>query len=136
MKRLFLLTILVLLISGCERTQKNPLVGRWQSHEEATLFEARGSGSLTEEQLQQLRKKKVFGKMIATIDSEKIVFNYKGKLDHSPYRILKIEKPFIDIELLNSSTNAYEKIQIEIHGDRIWVPSAIVDFREVFDRID
>ena len=136
MRRLFLLTTLVFFVSACERPQENPLLGRWQSDAEATLVEARGSGSLTEQQLQRLENEKVFGKLIATIDRDKIVFEYEGKRDPSPYRILKIEKPFVDIELLNSSTDAYETTRIEVHGDRIWVPSAAVDFREVFVRID
>jgi len=136
MKRIFLYSILVFFVAACERAPQNPLLGRWQSDEKATLVEARNTGELTQEQLQQLESEKVFGSLIANIDNEKIVFEYAGKNDPSPYKILKIEEPFIDIELFNSTTNAYETTRIETHGDRMWVPSAMVNFREVFVRID
>lgn len=136
MKKSFLFAFLALFLTGCELASQNPLLGRWQSDEKATLIEARNSGGLTEQQLQQLENEKVFGKLIAIIDEESIVFNFEGKLEPSPYRVLKIEKQFVDIELFNSSTKKYETTRIEMHGDRMWVPSAMADFREVFVRID
>jgi hypothetical protein len=136
MKRFITLGLVALLLTGCQRAPENPLLGRWKSDEKATLVEARGSGTLTDAQLQQLENEKVFGKLVASIDNDKIVFEYEGKLDPSPYRIIKVEQPFVDIELFNSSTKTYETTRIEIHGDRIWVPTALVDFREVFVRID
>lgn len=136
MKKNLLFAFLVLFVTGCELASQNPLLGRWKSDEKATLIEARNSGGLTEQQLQQLENEKVFGKLVAIIDKESIVFDFEGKLEPSPYRVLKIEKQFVDIELFNSSTKAYETTRIEIRGDRIWVPSAMAGFREVFVRID
>ncbi|GMR01148.1 MAG: hypothetical protein BMS9Abin19_0504 [Gammaproteobacteria bacterium] len=135
MKRIFLFALFMLFVTGCEFASQNPLLGRWQSDEKATLVEARNAG-LTEQQLQQLENEKVFGRLIAIIDKEKIVFNFEDRFEPSPYRILKIEKQFVDIELFNSSTKAYETTRIETHGDRMWVPSAMASFREVFVRID
>ncbi len=136
MKRFFLFAILLLLVTGCERAPQNPLLGRWKSDEQATLIEARDKGGLTQQQLQLLESEKVFGKLVATIDSEEIVFEYDGKRDPSPYSVLNIEEPFVDIELFNTSTSKYETIQIETQGDRMLVPSSLASFREVFVKID
>lgn len=135
MKRNFLFVLFMFFVTGCELATQNPLLGRWKSDEKATLIEARNAG-LSEQQLQQLKNGKVFGKLIAVIDKDKIVFDFEGKSESSPYRILNMEKQFVDIELLNSSTGASETTRIETRGDRMWVPSAMADFREVFVRID
>lgn len=135
MKRNFLFVLFIFFITGCELVSQNPLIGRWKSDEAATLIEARNAG-LSEQQLQQLKNEKVFGRLEAVIDKEKIVFNFEGNNDTSPYKILKIDKQFVDIELLNSSTKAYEKTRIETQGNRMWVPSAMANFREVFVRVD
>lgn len=135
MKNIFLVVIALLAVA-CDRGPDNPLPGRWQSDEKATLAEARDSGTVTEEQLQELKAGKVFGKLIAVIDDEEIVFDYEGNRSHSPYTILKVEASFVVIKLYNSATKAYETTRIEVRGDRMWVPSAMAGFREVFVRLD
>ena len=128
--------VLMLGLAACERAPENPLLGRWQSDEAATLIEARDAGGLSEQQLQQLKDEKVFGRLVADIDDSEIVFEYEGKREPSAYRILKVEKPFVDIELFNNATSQYETTRIEAHDDRLWVPSSLASFREVFVRID
>jgi len=135
MKRNILFVLLMFFIAGCELVSQNPLLGRWKSDEQATLIEARNAG-LSEQQLQQLKDAKVFGKLVAIIDKDKIIFDFDGKSESSPYKVLNIEKQFVDIELLNSSTGASEITRIETRGNRMWVPSAMADFREVFVRVD
>ena len=129
------LFLLVFFLAACEASSKNPLSGRWQSDEQATLAEARSAGGLTDQQIQQLDQENIFGRLVADIDNEQIVFTFNGKSEASPYRILKIEKPFVDIELLNAATGQYETTRIEVRGNRMWVPSAMASFREVFVRV-
>jgi len=136
MKRIFLFSLLVFFLAACERGSQNPLLGRWLSDEKATLLEARNAGGMTEQQIQQLEKGRVFGRLLAVIDDEQIIFTFDGKSEASPYRVLRIEKPFVDIELFNTSTGRYENTRIEVHGGRMWVPSALASFREVFVRVD
>ena len=129
------LFLLVFFLAACEASSKNPLSGRWQSDEQATLAEARSAGGLTDQQIQQLDQENIFGRLVADIENEQIIFTFDGKSEASPYRILKIEKPFVDIELLNAATGQYETTRIEVRGNRMWVPSAMASFREVFVRV-
>lgn len=48
----------------------------------------------------------------------------------------QIEQDFVRIEDYNSLSEENEIMPIQIRGTRMWMPSSIVNVREVFDRID
>jgi len=135
MKKNILLLLLFTILSGCFLESNNPIVGRWKSDETETLKEIQNSGSLTDKQIETLTSKIKFGKLILVIDAENITSYYEGDVDTDKYQIINIDGPFVEIESNNPLTNELERIVIEVRDEKMWVPSTLVDFREVFVRI-
>ena len=135
MKKIILILLLATLLSNCSLDSNNPIIGRWKSDEIETLKEIRNSGSLTEKQIEILTSKVKFGKLILEVDAEEITWYYEGNVDTEEYKIIKIDGPFVEIESRNPLTNELERIVIEVRGEKMWVPSTLVKFREVFVRI-
>jgi hypothetical protein len=121
---------------GCVQESKSPIVGRWKSDETETLREIRNSGSLTDKQIEILTSKVQFGKLILEIDNEEIISYYEGDIETEKYKLIKIDGPFTEIESKNPITKELETIVIEVRGEKMLVPSTLVDFREVFVRIE
>ena len=136
MNKNILLLLLFTILSGCFLESNNPIVGRWKSDETETLKEIQNSGSLTDKQIETLTSKIKFGKLILEIDAENITSYYEGDVDTDKYQIINIDGPFVEIESNNPLTNELERIVIEVRDEKMWVPSTLVDFREVFVRIE
>ncbi len=136
MKKIILILLFFTLLSGCFQESNNPIVGRWKSDETETLKEIQNSGSLTDKQIKLLTSKIKFGKLILEIDADNITSYYEGDVDTDKYKIINIDGPFVEIESNNPLTNDLERIVIEVRNEKMWVPSTLVDFREVFVRIE
>ena len=121
--------------SGCSTTQRNPLLGNWQSNETETLKEMRTDGTYTENQIQLITSKVSFGNIFLEIDEETISSYFEGNKNKGSYRIISIEEPFVIIESYNPITEEIEILPIEVRKNRMWMPSTAVGFREVFTRI-
>ena len=135
MKKIILILSFITLLSGCFQGSKNPIVGRWKSDETETLKEIRNSGSLTDKQIEILMSKVKFGKLILEIDANEITSYYKGDVDTERYKLINIDGQFVEIESNNPLTNELERIVIEVRDEKMWVPSTLVEFREVFVKI-
>jgi len=135
-KNLILLFLLIILPSGCSIKEKNPLIGRWQSDEVETLKEIRHCGAYTEKQIELITSKISFGAFILEIDEETITSYYEGSDNAGSYKIVRIDSPFIIIESHDPITEAVGLVTIEIRDNRMWIPSTLLGFREVFTRIN
>jgi len=135
-KRVFILSLLIIVGSGCSIKEKNPLIGRWQSNEVETLREIRHCGVYTEEQIKLITSKISFGAFILEIDEDTITSYYEGSDNAGRYRIISIDSPFIIVESQDPITEEVGIVTIEIRGNRMWIPSPLLGFREVFTRID
>ena len=120
---------------GCTAKQKNPLLGSWQSNEMETLKEIRRCGAYTENQIRLIISKISFGDVLLEIDEETISSYYEGTNNRGRYKIISINEPFVLIESYNPITDELETLAIEVQENRLWMPSAAVEFREVFTRI-
>ena len=135
-KRLLILFLLIIVSSECSIKEKNPLIGRWQSNEVETLREIRHCGVYTEEQIKLITSKISFGAFILEIDEDTITSYYEGSDNAGRYRIISIDSPFIIIESHDPITEEIGVVTIEIRDNRMWVPSPLPGFREVFTRIN
>jgi hypothetical protein len=137
MRKIHLIVYIVFIfLIGCSITQKNPLIGRWQSNKAETIKEIRNCGEYTEKQISLITSKVAFGELILAIDADTITSYYQGSVDTDEYKIISIDLGFVKIESYNNLTNENEIISIEVRSDKMWVPSSLVKFREVFDRIN
>ena len=135
-KRAFILFVLITVSSGCSMKEKNPLIGRWQANEAETLQEIRTCGSYTEKQIELITSKISFGAVIMEIDEDTITSYYEGSDNAGSYRIISIDSPFIIIESHDPITEEMGVVTIEIRDNIMWIPSALLGFREVFTRIN
>ena len=135
MQKRLILFLLIIVASGCSIKEKNPLIGRWQSNEAETLKEIRHCGTCTEEQIELITSKISFGALILEIDEDTITSYYEGSDNAGSYRIISIDSPFIIVESHDPITEEIGVVTIEIRDNRMWVPSALLGFREVFTRI-
>jgi len=117
-------------------TQRNPLIGRWQSNKSETIQEMKACGVYTARQISSITAKVPFGELSLAINADTIVSYYQDSVDIDEYKLLKIEQDFVRIEYYNSLNEENEIMPIQIRGKRMWMPSSIVNFREVFDRIE
>jgi len=131
-----MLFLLIILPSGCSIKEKNPLIGRWQSNEAETLEEIRHCGAYTEKQIELITSKISFGEFILEIDADTITSYYEGSDNAGNYKIISIDSPFIIIESHDPITEAVGLVTIEIRDNRMWIPSTLLGFREVFTRIN
>ncbi len=134
-KIILLLLLCIVWSSGCSTTQKNPLLGSWQSNEIETLKEMRLGGVYTENQIKMITSKVSFGNVFLEIDEETISSHFEGNKSRGSYKIISIEEPFVLIETYNPITEEIEILAIEVQENKLWMPSTAVDFREVFTRI-
>ena len=135
-KRRLLLFLFVIVLSGCSIKDKNQLIGRWQSNEAETLKEIRHCGTYTEKQIELITSKISFGEFILEIDEDTITSYYEGSDNAGNYKIISIDSPFIIIESHDPITEAVGLVTIEIRDNRMWIPSTLLGFREVFTRIN
>ena len=135
-KRLLIVFLLIIHPSGCSIKEKNPLIGRWQSDEVETLKEIRQCGAYTEKQIELITSKISFGAFILEIDEATITSYYEGSDNAGSYKIVRIDSPFIIIESHDPITEAVGLVTIEIRDNRMWIPSTLLGFREVFTRIN
>ena len=134
-KILLILLLLITVLSGCSIKDKNPLIGRWQSNEAETLKEIKHGGAYTEEQIELITSKISFGALILEIDEDTITSYYEGSDNAGSYRIIGIDSPFIVVESHDPITEEAGIVIIEIRDNRMWLPSPLLGFREVFTRI-
>ena len=135
-KNLLILFVLISISSGCSIKENNPLIGRWQANEAETLQEIRTCGSYTEKQIELITSKISFGAFILEIDADTITSYYEGSDTAGSYRIISVDSPFIVIESHDPITEAVGIVTIEIRDNRMWIPSALLGFREVYTRIN
>jgi len=135
-KNLLHVFVLIIVSSGCSIKENNPLIGRWQANEDETLQEIRTCGSYTEKQIELITSKISFGAFILEIDEDTITSYYEGSDNAGSYRIITIDSPFIVIESHDPITEAVGIVTIELRDNKMWIPSALLGFREVFTRIN
>ena len=135
-KNLLILVLLIIAPSGCSIKEKNPLIGRWQSDEAATLQEITHCDTCTKKQIELITSKISFGEFILEIDEDTITSYYEGSDNAGNYKIISIDSPFIIIESHDPITEAVGLVTIEIRDNRMWIPSTLLGFREVFTRIN
>lgn len=115
--------------------QKNPLIGRWQSNKSETIQEMKNCGAYTARQISSITAKVPFGELSLVIDTDTIISYYQDSVGIDDYKLLGIEQDFVRIELYNALSEENEIMPIQFGCSRMWMPSSIVNFREVFDRI-
>jgi hypothetical protein len=115
--------------------QRNPLIGKWHSNKSETIQEMKGCGEYTARQISSITSKVLFGELALTIDAETITSYFQGSVDIDEYKLLEIEQDLVRIEFYNNLSEKDEIMPIQVRGGRMWMPSSIVNFREVFDRI-
>jgi len=115
--------------------QRNPLIGRWQSNKSETIQEMKGCGEYTAHQISSITSKVPFGELALTINADTITSYFQGSVDIDEYKLLEIEQDLVRIEFYNNLSEEDEIMPIQVRGGRMWMPSSIVNFREVFDRI-
>ncbi len=120
---------------GCNIAQENPLIGRWKSNKSETIIEIKNCGEYTEHQIALITSKITFGELVLDIDDETITSHYQGSVDTGEYKLLNIDNEIVRIESYNKLTDEIEVVSIEVQGDRMWMPSSLVNFREVFDKL-
>ena len=69
------------------------------------------------------------------IDEETITSYYEGSDNQGSYKIVSMDSPFIIIESHDPITEAVGIVTIELQDNRMWIPSTLLGFREVFKRI-
>jgi len=116
-------------------SQKNPLIGRWQSNKSETIREMKDCGEYTSHQISAITSKIPFGELSLTIDADRITSYYHGSVDIEAYKLVGIEPNFVRIEFYNNLSEENEVMPIQIQDDKMWMPSSIVKFREVFDKV-
>ena len=135
-KNLLILLLLIITPSGCSIKEKNPLIGRWQSDEAATLKEIKNCATCTEKQIELITSKISFGELMLEIDEDTITSYFEGSDNAGSYRIVSFDSPFIIIESHDPITATIGIVTIEIRDNRMWIPSTRLGFREVFTRIN
>ncbi len=120
---------------GCNIAQENPLIGQWKSNKNETIKEIKNCGEYTEHQIALITSKITFGELVLDIDDETITSHYQGSVDTGEYKLLNIDNEIVRIESYNKLTDEIEVVSIEVQGDRMWMPSSLVNFREVFDKL-
>ncbi|CAB1084809.1 hypothetical protein D1AOALGA4SA_12317 [Olavius algarvensis Delta 1 endosymbiont] len=136
MKKIIPILLLFTILYSCSLESKNPIIGRWKSDEIETLNEIRNSGSLSETQIEILTSKVKFGKLILEIDADEITSYYEGNVDTEQYKLINFDGSLVEIESRNPHTNELEKVVIEVRDKKMWIPSTLVKFREVFVKIE
>ncbi|WP_155306836.1 hypothetical protein [Desulfosarcina widdelii] len=114
--------------------QKNPLIGRWQSNKSETIQEMKGCGEYTTRQISSITSKVPFGELSLTINADTITSFFQGFVDIDKYKLLDVEQDLVRIEFHNKLSEEDEIMPIQVRGSRMWMPSSLVNFREVFDR--
>jgi hypothetical protein len=118
-----------------DMAQRNPLIGRWQSNKSETIQEMKGSGAYTAHQVSSIKSKVPFGELALTINADTITSYFQGSVDIDKYKLLDVDQDFVRIEFYNNLSEEEEIMPIQVRDGRMWMPSSIVNFREVFDRI-
>ena len=95
----------------------------------------KGSGAYTAHQVSSITSKVPFGELALTINADTITSYFQGSVDIDKYKLLDVDQDFVRIEFYNNLSEEEEIMPIQVRDGRMWMPSSIVNFREVFDRI-
>ncbi len=107
-------------------SEKNVLIGKWQSNKEASIQQLEDAGI---KGIQKVKTSNMLGKMVWEIQEDTFIASIGGETFKSPYSILSEENDCYTISV-NEETKVFCVI-----NDLLYAPTPIQGVREVFSRI-
>ena len=130
----FLLTVVCVL--GCGSAPKeNPLVGTWVSDKQRTLEEIEKKPTVSA-RTRGLMDSDFFGKLRVRYDRDTYASEFEGEIVKGTYRILEVNKDFIEIEEQIEGWEKRFRSKIYFDGDYMYIESNKHDFREYFRKLE
>lgn len=131
---LFLLTF-VCVVSCSSVPKDNPLVGSWISDKERTLDEIDSKPTVSA-RTRGLMDNDFFGKLRVTYTRDTYESEFEGEIIKGQYRIIEVNKDFIEIEEQIEGWDKRFRSKIYFDGDYMYIESNKHDFREYFKKIE
>ena len=130
----FVLTCACVVACG-SNPKDNPLIGVWISDKERTLEEIEKKPTVSA-RTQGLVDNDFFGKLRVSYERDTYASEFEGEIIKGKYRIIAVNKDFIEIEEQIEGWDKRFRSKIYFDGDYMYIESNKHDFREYFRKLE